>query len=517
MGMAMDMGMAMVLRHKFYLAGWLLPLGIGLAFPALAGEWKITPSVSVQETATDNVGLNQERKSDWVTDVTPGISIHGKGGRASLDFDYRLHNLYYAKDSSRNNTQNLLNARGTVEALENWLFIDAAASIAQQNVSAFRGSVNNTVATSDGGNTTETSSYRLSPYIKGELGSFAEYQLRYNYNTSRSGSSNVSDTDTREWTARLAGLAPMAQLGWALDGSVSRSDYSTGRGNEADSLRGVLTWHYDPQFRLLLIAGRESNDYLSVNKESHTIKGFGFEWSPTERTSLTARREDRFFGNNNNISFSHRTAGTVWKFSQSKDASVSTGQNRAGSAGTYYDLFYSMFASAIPDPVARSAYVNALLLNSGISPVAQMQGGFLSSGVSLQKRRELSFALLGVRNTVTFAATQSDSGSLSQGSGSGVTTGTDFANVNNVRQDGVSMNWSHKLTGLSTLTGSAAHLRSKGRGGASLATDETMYSLNFLTQLGPKTHAGLGARRVMTDGSTSYTENALTGSLSHQF
>ena len=167
--------------------------------------------------------------------------------------------------------------------------------------------------------------------------------------------------------------------------------------------------------------------------------------------------------------------------------------------------------------MARSAYVNALLLNSGISPVAQMQGGFLSSGVSLQKRRELSFALLGVRNTVTFAATQSDSGNLSQGSGSGVTTGTDFANVNNVRQDGVSMNWSHKLTGLSTLTGSAAHLRSKGRGGASLATDETMYSLNFLTQLGPKTHAGLGARRVMTDGSTSYTENALTGSLSHQF
>jgi len=492
-------------------------LGV-VASPTVAGEWKITPSISVNETATDNVGLTgQHRQNDLITDISPGINIVGTGDRVKLRFDYKLHNLYYANESSRNNTQNSLTTQGTLEALENWLFIDADAAIFQQSVSAFNSSTNSSVDTNNTNNSTETMTYRLSPYFKGRAGDFAEYQLRYNLGSSRSKAANSFDTDTRELSARLTGVTGQSKLGWVIDASTQKVEFGNGQDNQADRLRGVLTYQVDPQFKVSLIGGREANDYLSVDKESHSISGLGFDWAPTDRTQLSASRERRFFGNSNSINFSHRTAGTVWKYKESKDANASPNQQTAMGLGTYYDLFDSLLSSAIPDPATRAAYINALLLSNGISPTAQLQGGFLTSGVTLQHRRELSFALQGVRNTVTFAATRSESENLSQGAGTGLLTGTDFANFQNIRQRGISVNWSHKLTGLSTLTGSVSRLDSSGTGASDLETREKMFTINFVTKLGPKTNAGLGARRIVFDGTTNYTENALTGTLSHQF
>ena len=41
--------------------------------------------------------------------------------------------------------------------------------------------------------------------------------------------------------------------------------------------------------------------------------------------------------------------------------------------GTNFDLLFSLYSSAIPDPVLRASFVNALLSASGISPSAQLQ------------------------------------------------------------------------------------------------------------------------------------------------
>jgi uncharacterized protein (PEP-CTERM system associated) len=495
-----------------------LGAALGMMAPsALAGDWRIVPSVSINETATDNVGLvKNHRESDWITDITPGINITGRGDRLSLSFDYQLHGLHYANDSSRNNFQNSLNAKGTLEALENFFFIDASAMISQQNLSAFNGSTNSSVDTNDSDNTTETATYQIAPYFKGVLGVSTEYLLRYNLSKTSADENNARNAKTRQLVGRLASTKDFSRLGWALDASSQKEDFQKGRDTESDLVRGTLTYRIVPQFRASLIAGRESNDYTSLGKESHTIKGAGLEWTPTERTLLAASYEDRFFGGSNSITFTHRTPGTAWKYTQTKDVFTSTDQSQ-GSVGTYFSLLDSMFSSAIPDPVARAAYVNAMLQSSGISPNASLQGGFLSTGVTLQQRKELSLALVGARNTVTFAATRSENQDISNGTGSGWFLGTDFASLNNIKQTGASVNWSHNLSGLSTLSGSASRLKSKGSGDSSQHTDETMFTVNFLTRLGPKTSAGLGVRRVEVDGSTSYTENALTGTFSHRF
>ena len=171
------------------MAAWrdLLLFALGAALgammpPALAGEWRVVPSIAINGTMTDNVGLTEDhRKSDWITDISPGIAVSGRGDRLELDVDYRLHGLYYTRDTSRNNLQNSLNARGRLEALENWFFIDADATITRQNLSAFNGSTYASVDTNDSDNTAETRTYRISPYFKGVLGDSTEYLLRYDF------------------------------------------------------------------------------------------------------------------------------------------------------------------------------------------------------------------------------------------------------------------------------------------------------------------------------------------------
>lgn len=526
--MGMDMVTATVTVRKPKFSGlfssdfsWRSPLAVALgclslpAVSAMAGEWTITPTMTVNATSTDNVALSQNNKqSDLVTDLNPGIRIEGTGGRAKLKFDYQLHQLYYAQGSTNTKTQNSLNALGTLEALEDWFFIDASAMISQQTFSPFLGTTSSSVNTNTSTNSTETSTYRLSPYFRGTMGGGAEYQLRYNLVNTRTQAKQNFDSDSRELVLALKGVTRLSSLAWSLDASTQKVEYGNNLDNNADILRGTLTYQISPQFRVSVIGGVEANDYLTADKESESIKGAGFEWSPSERTKLSATRENRYFGNSNALNFTHRTAGTAWKFSESKDVTATPNAQAALGVGTNYDLLFNQYASAIPDPVTRAAYVNALLLSAGISPNAQLQGGYLTSGVQLQHRRELSFAVTGVRNTVTFAASQSETSSPS---GASVLIGNNLDSFKKIEQRAASVNWSHKLTPLSTLVAMVSRLESTGSGTTALDTTQRNYTLNFLTKLAPNTSAGLGARRVIMDGTTSYTENAFTGTLSHQF
>lgn len=494
-----------------------LLLGV-FTFPSFAGDWKITPTFAVNETATNNLYLSSSNaKSALISDINPGISIDGKGGRAKLRLSYQMHNLFYSTDPSRNNqTQNSLNAFGTVEALENWLFIDARGNISQQSISAFgASSASSSTNTNINNNISETSTYQVSPYVRGSFGGVADYQLRYNWSTTSTQAGSAFDSTTKEWIASLKGAARLANFGWAVDGSAMTFDQGNLRSKEDNRIRGVLSYQISPQFQVSLIGGREENNYQSLNKEGFNNYGAGFEWLPTERTRMDFSREERFFGPSNTFSFSHRTARTAWKMSSSKDVNSQQGQQSVN-LGTNYDLLYSIFSPAFPTPEAAAAFVNAYLLANGISPNAQLQSGFLTNQTVVQQLRNLSFALLGARNTVTVAAAQNDSQNLTVLNGLGVGIGSG-PSQNNVNQISASISWSHKLTPKSSLIGTISRSNSKGTGTNTLETTQQLMSLNFVTSLGPKTNAGVGARHVISDGTTDYSETALTATMSHRF
>lgn len=477
--------------------------------------WNIVPSISIRETFTDNASPGQAGKArDQITEVSPGIRLDGNAARVKMHFDYRLSELYYAQGTRGSQTQHALNSFGTLEAVEKLLFVDVSGNISRQNISAF--GVQSPSNYSDNSNSTETSNFRISPYLRGRLGGYADYEARYSRSALRAKSAAASDSDIQEWRGRVSGDTPLAFIGWSAEGSRQSSDYTLGRKTESDNIRGRLTYRVDPQLKLSASIGRESNDYLSLTKQTWNTSGYGADWSPTERTQVSAFREKRFFGNGHTFSVSHRLPRSAIKYVDSRDIASLPNQFATVGLGNIYDLLFSQMASSIPDQDARAVFVNSLLQQSGIAPNTQVNAGFLSSQVTLMRRQELSYVLQGVRNTLTLAANRSRNERL----GTGLGTGDDYSSVSDIAQQGFNVGWSHQLSPLSSLNVTGTRSRSTGSSATSAVNPEnTQKSLSagVTTKLGAKTNGALTARRTETSGTNPYTENAVVGSISVQF
>jgi len=190
----------------------------------------IKPRVKLTETWSDNVALSggiNGKESGFITELAPGIHVDAKTARLKAYIDYSLIEQLYSTSSAKNRTQNALNSFGTLEAVANWLFLDFSGVIAQQSISAFGAQSPSTANINS--NTTETSSYRLSPYIRGQLGGGVDYSLRYNWSTTQSNTSNASNVDLSEWAGQLRGSTPFQNLKWSADATQQTADYSNGR------------------------------------------------------------------------------------------------------------------------------------------------------------------------------------------------------------------------------------------------------------------------------------------------
>lgn len=537
----MDMGMVLepvrpgvpASRGGNWKAGVTLVLAVGMgsidAFAQESGTqdlgagtrpaWTIVPRINVTEIISDRSSLNASGNGsgEQTTQISPGIHIDGQSGRAKLYLDYSLNQIYYMQDSGRNQTQNALTALGTLEALEKQLFVDVSGSISQTSISAF--GPQSTSNASINSNSTETSTYRVSPHLIGHLGAFADYDVRYDWVTTSSRSGLASDSTSENWTGALSGSTPLTAVGWALNASAQTADYTRGRRTEADRLYGSLVWTLDPQFRLRASAGTESNNYVSADQESHATHGYGFDWSPTERTTITAFREKRFFGDGHLVTFSHRTPLTAWRFSDSRDV---TALNQTGnvSLGTNYDFVLALIDPSITNPAARAFLAEVFFLTHPEIPRnGLVTSNFLASQATLSRRRDLSFIITGTNNTVTFSATQNRQQALA--SQSLALFADSFTQATTITQRGFGVHWSHTLSAQSSLGAGFTHTTTQGSSGRAGDIKSTQKSLDVIysTRLGPKTGASLSLRHSVfdSDAAAGFTENTITGTLNAQF
>lgn len=474
----------------------------------------LVPRLTIDGLWTDNIRLqsNAAKTSDFVTTVTPGIRFLADGDRLKASVDYSLSRLIHAREQSLDRNQNTLNALGAYELAENFAFVDFSGTIAQQTISAFGPRSDNNTAFN--ANRTEVATYRLSPYVRGQFGDWASYQARYSRVSSRSKSAAASDYDMDELSAMLNSGSQQRAFSWSLDVNRQSLDYSNGRSFESDRIRAFLTYPFTPQLSLSLIPGWESNNYASQDKESRTTIGGRVNWAVSDRTQLSALLEQRFFGRAYSFTFEHRTPRTAWRASASRDASITPNQVGNASLGPLYDLLFFQFSSIEPDPVRRAQLVQSYLIANGLNGNTNVDLGFLTSAVSLAQRQDLSFTLLGRRDTLTFLLSQSENSRLLQSSG-GL---DDLGNSMFVRQRGFSIVYSHRLTPSSTLNVLAGHTRSSGDAASQLRSTLKSLNISLSTQLGQHTSATVGVRRAISDNTlSSYTETAVRGGVTVQF
>jgi uncharacterized protein (PEP-CTERM system associated) len=177
-----------------------------------------------------------------------------------------------------------------------------------------------------------------------------------------------------------------------------------------------------------------------------------------------------------------------------------------------YDLLTNQFAATETDPIKREQY-DAFLLANGIRPGLTAVGGFLSSTLSLQQSRQMSFALFGARSTLTMVVSRSQNTKLDTLS----TAVDDFITSSVVSQNGLSANYAYRLTPRTTLSLAASRQSSSGNNGVA-GTSLRSFNLNLSTQLTREASASVGARRVLFDSATNpYSETAVTGTVQVQF
>lgn len=475
-------------------------------------SFSVIPRVSISETVTDNIRLStNDRQSEFVTTISPGIRMTADRGRLKAYLDYALNGSYYAQNTSAATVQNALTAFGTLEAVDNWAFIDASAGIFQQSISPL--GVQSTGATSINGNQNESATVRVSPYLRGRFANAVDYETRYSLTSNRNKVSTSSDATIRDASIRLGGRGAGERLSWSADASQQGATFNAGRSTESDQLKLGLAYALLPQLSVSVSGGQESNNFTTQDKRSSNTFGYGVSWVPSERTRLSASRETRQFGDSFSVIASYRTPRTTWQFTDSQNIASPVGQNGLVNLGSAFDVFFDQFANVEPDPIKRTALVNNFLLTNGLDPTSRVTTNFAVSAVSLLRRQDLSFSLLGIRDTVTFVLTRSESSRLDT-----VSSAVDsLSNSAVVRQSGVSVSYAHRLTPNSSMNVLALLQQSSDSLGL-VDSNSRSVNLSFSTKLGAKSTAVVSGRRVIFESNANpYTESAITGTLNVQF
>lgn len=484
----------------------MLPAGV------IAQSLQITPSVSVSETLTNNVGQAAVAPvSDAISRVDFGVGLRSRHGMVKGVLDYSLSGLAYARQSERNGFQQQLSSRADVEWYEGRGFLELSASIGQAAVSAF--SVQPGANGPANANSTEVRNLRIAPSWRGRFGPELEYLIKAEYGLSSTQDSRVGDSHSSGLTLHL-GSAKTARLGWSLDASHSESGYGAGRSTRSDRLLGGGRWLL-PEFDLQLSgsAGLERSNLSSLSGGTSATWGLGAVWSPTPRSQLTAQFEDRPFGNTHTLSLQHRTALTVWTLTDS--TALSTNGNQLGSAtsASLYELFFSQFASVEPDPIKRADLVNSFLRSYGLSGNAGAQNGLLSAAATVQRSTSLSVAARGTRSTATLSLSRS----VTRRADTVSTAVDEFTASPSIVSKNIALSLAHRLTPQSNLNLSLGWQDSQGSQAAQslqLRTAQLQYSEQWSKDL---SWSVLLRRTLYETGLVPFGESALVLSAGLRF
>jgi uncharacterized protein (PEP-CTERM system associated) len=485
--------------------------------PQQGRPFAVQPSISLQETFTDNVSLAPagSEKQDLVTQITPRLSVSGVTPRAQVFGTVAVAGLLYANESQFNRTVPSANVRGRLEAIERWFYVDAVALVTQQYQSFFGAQPASIENTSN--NRFTSYSYSLAPYVQHRFSSGSTILIR-NDNT---------------WTQGSASVGPLANSysqSWLGNGEVPINKFALGASYNRNSLefdsrspliteieRGRVVWRPDESFQAYGSGGHESNNYSAVDRSRPTYGG-GFRWRPIERTSLIADWERRFFGSSYFYGLNHRTRTLVF------DARASRGLNTfpqslvTTAPISVGDQLNQSLVTSIPDPIQRQQAVDQLLVQLGLPANFAIPLSSLSQQVTTLQRQDVALTFIGGRNTVTLSVFRSRTeavSTLQDGLAPALIIGSNF------KQRGGSLTWSNRISASLSANWTTSRLYSEIVSGAALGTDtvSTIHRFNLTTPFGPNTNGFAGLRHVLltSTAQNGYRENAVIAGLDHRF
>jgi uncharacterized protein (PEP-CTERM system associated) len=172
-----------------------------------------------------------------------------------------------------------------------------------------------------------------------------------------------------------------------------------------------------------------------------------------------------------------------------------------------------LFQTQFPDPVARQAFVRALIGALGLPATSSQPLNFLTNNFYLDKRLLGNLAIQGVRNTVIASLYSTNRTALT--SSLGGSAAGDFSSSSNIKQVGVSGTWSSRISQTLTFNTLLSVVRNEFVGLNRRDYLKTL-SVGLTKQFDPKVNSSLIFRRLKNDSdaaSAEYAENSVTATL----
>ena len=503
-----------------------LPIGetytdsVPLTPDALNGgrKWSINPTLSVIETYTDNVSLAPDafKQSDWLTQVTPGISISATGARLKFIATYSPELLYSARGPNYNQVFQIGKVVGSAELAKSLLFVDAGANVNQYNVS-LQGPLT-TSNTNTTGNRSTVRTLFESPYLRHEFGSDVKAEARFTNSVVNSDDPvKLPNSVADRIDLKLTSGPGYKLLVWKVDYVRETINYDNAQDVFTETITANARRLITPTVGLLAKVGYDYYQSGVAPALEGPSWSAGFDWRPTPRTTLAATAGRQFSGNAYSLDIKHRTRLTTWSAGYSQNVTTTRSEFFIPATTSTAGFLNTLFLSQFPDPVARQKAVEEFTARTGLPPSLSAPINFFSSQLFLVKRWQASAGILGIRNVVLATVFKQTSEVLA-GNLALPNTG-DFATSNTITQTGMSIQWNLRLTAQNAWNLGGAYSRNEFPG-INRIDNLTSVGMGLTRQFQPRLSGSLNYRRLHNDSNVSlasYTENAVFATLQMKF
>lgn len=481
--------------------------------------WIPQASLSLGSTITDNATLSARGRetTDVMLRTAATIGLKRSTGRLKVNASYAPMVISYLNESQSDRLLNSLSGTASLEAIDNLLYVDARATIAQTFISPFAAQPSDVASSTS--NRTEMRTIGLSPYVRGQIAGAGTYQLRHDVTFTTSSPGDFPDVITNRSSVQLAGEQGKLFV-WSGDYSYSMTQFGSlpSYTNQVGRLR--YTGYFDPEFIAYVSGGYEANDLVS-RKDSGSIVGAGFTWQPNPRTKLNATTERRYFGNSVTVSASHQTRMSLWQLRASRGDQLLQDRLPQVSGASARAQLNELLQFTIPDPVARAQEVERLIQSGATGPGGQIAPIF-TTRVNLVESIEPSVAFSGLRNTVTLSAFRRKTTPLS--GALATTVGDPFSVVGSLQQTGWSLNDVWKLSEMTSVSAGLDRVRSTSiggtlTGGAPIETSQQIYRAGLTHRVGPASSLNGTFRILRVDSPVNgdVVERSLLLTFTHNF
>jgi len=499
---------------------------LAMASNSAHAELKVTPSFSLSESYSDNVNLRSDatKRSSWITEASPAISVQANSARVQLNANARAYWYDYSEEDvpGVRNSQYQYDAAGRFNVADQLFYIDASAGASSRSISAF-----GPVAEDENGNRytgenqTDVKTWRISPYLTHRFGTFASGTLRYSHDSVKSDASAVFGNSSSDGVALdVVSGTGFRNVGWNLH--AARQEVDNQRFGNTSSQNAMLGLNYRVGTTLNLTAtgGYDKYDYQALGGETSGASwSVGFGWAPSARTSVQMSIGRHYLGNTGSLMALHRSRHSTWKLGYSDAVTTSRSQFTLPAAIDTASMLDSLFTATIPDPVLRRQAVEAYILAAGLPSSLADNINYLTNRYMRQKLLQGSAAFDWRHSSAVLSAYASERTALSSSESDSGLLGSQLRALNDsVRQAGISAAYNYRLSARSSVLASLSATRSK-----SLDTDlknkQNSLRLGLTHRFGRSVRGSLELRRTSGDSDITrrdYTENAVSATVTVQ-